>query len=40
MKTKKDNIQTLSQFRDKHHGKPGKKKDEIESGYENCKLAR
>ena len=39
MKTKIDNIQTLSQFKDKHYGKPGtKKRDGLESGYENFKI--
>jgi DNA-binding XRE family transcriptional regulator len=39
MKAKKDNIQTLDQFKDKHYGKPGSvKRDQLESGYENFKI--
>lgn len=39
MKTKKDNIQTLSQFKDKHYGKPGtSRRDQLELGYENFKI--
>lgn len=36
---KKDNIQTLNQFKDRYYGKPGtKKRDELDSGYENFKI--
>jgi len=39
MKTKKNNIQTLEQFKDEHYGKIGtKKRDDLESGYENFKI--
>ena len=39
MKTKKSNIITLEQFKDKHYGKQGtKKRDELEAGYENFKI--
>jgi ribosome-binding protein aMBF1 (putative translation factor) len=39
MKTKKSNVLTLDQFKDKHYGKRGtKKRDELESGYENFKI--
>jgi ribosome-binding protein aMBF1 (putative translation factor) len=39
MKTKKNNIVTLDQFKDKHYGKPGTtKRDQLESGYENFKI--
>lgn len=39
MKTKKSNVMTLEQFKDKHYGKQGtKKRDELESGYENFKI--
>ncbi|MCK4920237.1 MAG: helix-turn-helix transcriptional regulator [Bacteroidales bacterium] len=39
MKTKKSNITTLEQFKDKHYGKPGnKKRDELEAGYKNFKI--
>jgi ribosome-binding protein aMBF1 (putative translation factor) len=39
MKTKKSNITTLDEFKEKHYGKRGtKKRDELESGYENFKI--
>lgn len=39
MKTKKNNIITLDQFKDKHYGKHGTaKRDELEAGYENFKI--
>lgn len=39
MKTKKNNIMTLYQFKDKHYGKLGiAKRDELEGGYENFKI--
>lgn len=39
MKTKKSNILTLEQFKDKHYGKRGTaKRDQLESGYENFKI--
>ncbi len=39
MKTKKSNVMTLEQFKDKHYGKRGtKKRDELEAGYENFKI--
>jgi ribosome-binding protein aMBF1 (putative translation factor) len=39
MKTKKNNIMTLEQFKDKHYGKRGTvKRDELEVGYENFKI--
>ncbi len=39
MKTKKSNVMTLDQFKDKHYGKRGtKKRDELEVGYENFKV--
>ncbi|MCX6250692.1 MAG: helix-turn-helix transcriptional regulator [Bacteroidetes bacterium] len=39
MKTKKSNIQTLNQFKDKHYGKPGTtRRDQLELGYENFKI--
>ncbi len=39
MKTKKSNVMTLDQFKDKHYGKRGtKKRDELEAGYENFKI--
>jgi len=39
MKTKKSNVITLDQFKDKHYGKRGtKKRDELEAGYENFKV--
>ena len=39
MKTKKSNILTLDQFKDKHYGKRGvAKRDQLEAGYENFKI--
>lgn len=39
MKTKKSNILTLDQFKDKHYGKRGTaKRDNLEAGYENFKV--
>ncbi|MVN22874.1 helix-turn-helix domain-containing protein [Mucilaginibacter arboris] len=39
MKTKKDNLTTLEEFKDKHYGKSGTpKRDELDSGYENFKI--
>lgn len=39
MKTKKDNLTTLEEFKDKHYGKPGTlKRDELDAGYENFKI--
>ena len=39
MKTKKNNILTLEQFKDKNYGKHGtKKRDDLEAGYENFKI--
>lgn len=39
MKTKKNDIQTLDQFKDKHYGKPGTtKRDKLEAGYENFQI--
>jgi ribosome-binding protein aMBF1 (putative translation factor) len=39
MKTEKDNILTLEQFKEKHYGKPGTvKRDQLEAGYENFKI--
>ena len=39
MKTKKSNVMTLEQFKDKHYGKQGtKKREELEAGYENFKI--
>jgi len=39
MKTKKNNITTLEQFKDKNYGKRGtKKRDDLEAGYENFKI--
>jgi len=39
MKAKKNDIQTLAQFKDKHYGKPGTtKRDKLEAGYENFKI--
>ena len=38
-KTKKNNIMTLEQFKDKHYGKRGTaKRDKLEAGYENFKI--
>ncbi len=39
MKTKKDNIMNLEQFKDKNYGKIGTtKRNELEAGYENFKI--
>jgi ribosome-binding protein aMBF1 (putative translation factor) len=39
MKTKKNNIMSLDQFKDKHYGKRGtSKRDELEAGYENFRI--
>jgi ribosome-binding protein aMBF1 (putative translation factor) len=39
MKTKKDKIQTLEQFKDEHYGKSGTaKRDQLDAGFENFKL--
>ena len=39
MKTKKSNIMTLEQFKDKNYGKRGTaKRDQLEAGYENFKI--
>ena len=39
MKTKKNNIVTLDQFKDKHYGKMGTaKRDKLEAGYENFRV--
>jgi DNA-binding XRE family transcriptional regulator len=39
MKTKKSNVMTLDQFKDKHYSVRGTvKRDELESGYENFKI--
>lgn len=39
MKTRKSNITTLDQFKDKHYGKKGTtKRDKLEAGYENFKI--
>lgn len=39
MKTKKSKIFTLDQFKDEQYGKRGtKRRDELESGYENFKI--
>ncbi len=39
MKTKKDNILTLEQFKEKHYGKlSSAKRDALESGYANFKI--
>ena len=39
MKTKKNNILTLGEFKDKNYGKIGAtKRNELESGYENFKI--
>lgn len=39
MKGKKNNIMSLDQFKDKHYGKRGtKKREELETGYENFKI--
>ena len=39
MKTKKKNLTTLEEFKEKNYGKRGtKKRDELEAGYESFKL--
>ena len=39
MKTRKSNVLTLEQFKNKHYGERGtEKRDELESGYENFKI--
>ena len=39
MKTKKSNITTLDEFKDKYYGKSGTaKRNELETGYENFKI--
>ena len=39
MKTKRNNIMTLEQFKDKHYGVIGtEKRDQLESGYQNFKI--
>jgi ribosome-binding protein aMBF1 (putative translation factor) len=39
MKTKKSNILTLDQFKEKHYGKRGtRKRDQLEAGYEDFKV--
>jgi ribosome-binding protein aMBF1 (putative translation factor) len=39
MKTEKNNIHTLDQFKDEHYGKSGTaKRDQLEAGYENFKI--
>jgi len=39
MKTKKSNLMTLEQFKDKNYGKRGTaKRDELERGYENFRI--
>ena len=39
MKTKKSNIVTLDQFKDKHYGRKGTaKRNKLEVGYENFKV--
>jgi ribosome-binding protein aMBF1 (putative translation factor) len=39
MKTKKNNVLTLEQFKDQHYGKRGNtKRDTLEAGYENFKI--
>ncbi len=39
MKTKKNSIMTLEQFKDKHYGKTGSvKRDKLEKGYEDFKI--
>ena len=39
MKTKKSNIITLDQFKDKHYGKRGSsKREKLEAGYENFRI--
>ncbi len=39
MKTKKSNITTLEQFKDRNYGERGtKKRDDLDAGYENFKI--
>ncbi len=39
MKTKRNSLVTLDQFKEKHYGKKGtKKRDRLEAGYENFKI--
>ena len=39
MKTKRNNIMTLEEFKDKHYGKHGSaKRDKLEAGYETFKI--
>ncbi|GAA4420908.1 helix-turn-helix transcriptional regulator [Nibrella viscosa] len=39
MKAKKNNVMTLSEFKDKYYGKPGSaKREELEAGYETFRL--
>ncbi len=39
MKTKRNNIMTLEQFKDKHYGVRGTgKRDQLEAGYQNFKI--
>lgn len=39
MKTKKSNVRTLDQFKDKHYGKRWvSKREKLESGYDNFKI--
>ena len=39
MKTKKNNITTLEEFKDRNYGERGiKKRDDLEAGYENFKI--
>lgn len=39
MKTKKDNLTTLEEFKYKHYGKPGTpKRDELDDSFENFKI--
>lgn len=39
MGTKKSNVMTLEQFKDKNYGKPGiSRRDQLDAGYENFKI--
>jgi len=39
MKTKRNNIRTLDQFKDKHYGRRGTpKRDQLEAGYQSFKI--
>jgi ribosome-binding protein aMBF1 (putative translation factor) len=39
MKTKRNNIMTLDQFKEKHYGKTGtSRRDQLEAGYQNFKI--